>query len=54
VIGISLDDLQAIPWSVVVAGGTEKHAAIRAALEGNYFSVMVTDAETADYLLSML
>lgn len=51
VIGISLEDLKATPWSVVVAGGKEKHETIRAALLGEYFSVVITDADTAEYLL---
>jgi len=51
VIGLSLGDLQKIPWSVVVAGGTEKHRAVRAGLMGGYFNVLVTDTQTASYLL---
>lgn len=52
VIGISLADLQKVPWGVAVAGGEEKHAIIRAALQGRYFNVLITDTETAGYLLS--
>jgi DNA-binding transcriptional regulator LsrR (DeoR family) len=52
VIGISLADLRRTPWSVVVAGGEEKHHVIQAALEGGFFNVLVTDIETAKYLLA--
>lgn len=51
VIGIGLEDLKRVPWSVVVAGGEEKHPVIQAALKGGYFNVLVTDTETAAYLL---
>jgi DNA-binding transcriptional regulator LsrR (DeoR family) len=50
-IGIGLDDLKRIPWSVVVAGGEEKHAVIRAALLAGYFNVLITDTDTAAFLL---
>jgi DNA-binding transcriptional regulator LsrR (DeoR family) len=52
VIGLSLWDLKQVPWSVVVAGGEEKHTVIEAALKGGYFNVLVTDTDTAAYLLS--
>lgn len=51
VIGLNLEDLKKIPWSVVVAGGVEKHEVLRAGLKGGYFNVLVTDTVTAAYLL---
>jgi DNA-binding transcriptional regulator LsrR (DeoR family) len=52
VIGLDLVDLKKTPWSVVVAGGEEKHAVIRAALKGGYFNVLITDSRTAADLLN--
>jgi deoxyribonucleoside regulator len=52
VIGLGLDDLKRIPWSVVVAGGHEKQQVIQAALQGGYFNVLITDTDTAAYLLN--
>jgi deoxyribonucleoside regulator len=50
-VGIELDDLKKKPFSVAVAGGREKWEVIRAGLLGRYFSVLVTDEETAAHLL---
>lgn len=52
VIGIDLTDLRRIPWSVVIAGGEEKHAAIDAALKGELFNVVITDVDTAENLIN--
>lgn len=52
VIGLELDDLKRIPWSVVVAGGQEKQKVVQAALQGGYFTVLITDTGTAAYLLN--
>ena len=52
VIGVPLESLRAIPSVIAVAAGPEKLASIRAALAGNYFDVLVTDAETVDGLIS--
>lgn len=52
VIGVPLESLRAIPSVIAVAAGEEKLPSIRAAITGNYFDVLVTDAETADGLLS--
>jgi deoxyribonucleoside regulator len=51
VIGIDLEDLRRISWSVLIAGGEEKEAAIDAALKGELFNVLITDTDTADNLL---
>ena len=50
-IGITLEDFKAVPWSVVVAGGEIKHEAIRGSLLGGYFNCLITDIHTAQYLL---
>lgn len=47
VIGLSLDDLTAIPMTIGVAGGTRKSAAILGALRTGVLHVLVTDEETA-------
>ena len=51
-IGITLEELKAIPVRICVAGGAVKHDAICAALAGNYATHLVTDAGTARRLLS--
>lgn len=50
-IGLDLEDLTRIPWSVVIAGGTDKVQVLGAALRGEMFNVAVTDADTARRLL---
>ena len=52
VIGISIDELKAIPNVVGVAGGVEKREAILAVLKGGYIDVLVTDEKTAEFLLN--
>jgi deoxyribonucleoside regulator len=51
VMALQLNDLKSIPYSVLVSGGQEKEAAIRAALEGEYVNVLITDVKTANNLL---
>ncbi len=50
-IGIELDDLRHVPWSVLVAGGPAKVTPIIGGLRGGYFNTLVTDDETAQSLL---
>jgi DNA-binding transcriptional regulator LsrR (DeoR family) len=52
IIGIGLEDLKKVPWSVLVAGGEEKKKVIQAAMKGAYFNVLITNADTARFLLS--
>lgn len=52
VIGVSLADLHAIPNVVLAAGGMHKVPIIRAALLRGFVDTLVTDADTADALLS--
>lgn len=50
VIGVTLDQLRAIPRRIAVAGGSEKAAAIRAALRGGIVTTLVTDVGVARQL----
>ncbi|MFQ6609949.1 MAG: sugar-binding transcriptional regulator [Fidelibacterota bacterium] len=50
-IGISLKSLQGKSWSIAIAGGLDKHPAIKAALSGKYFNVLITDDLVAKELL---
>lgn len=51
IIGLTLDDVARIPWSVVVAGGAEKVPALRAALTKRLLNTLITDVNTAQLLL---
>jgi deoxyribonucleoside regulator len=51
-IGIELEDLQAIPVTIAVAGGRKKVPAIRAGLQGSWFNSLITDERTAKFLIS--
>jgi deoxyribonucleoside regulator len=51
VIGLDLEDLHNVPWSVLVAGGSEKIKPIDSALRGKLFNVLITDDQTAKTLL---
>jgi DNA-binding transcriptional regulator LsrR (DeoR family) len=52
VVGITLDQLRKVRRKIVVAGGAAKHKAIAAALAGKWIDVLVTDVNTANYLMS--
>jgi DNA-binding transcriptional regulator LsrR (DeoR family) len=52
VVGISVDELRAVPRKVGVAGGPRKHRAIRAAALGGWIDVLITDVTTAEHLIS--
>lgn len=47
VVGISADDYLAIPRRIGLAGGERKRAAIKAAMQGGWVNVIVTDVATA-------
>jgi deoxyribonucleoside regulator len=51
IIGPSLDELRRIPLIVGVAGGQEKHKAILGAIQGRYVDILITDYESATYIL---
>ncbi len=52
VVGLDAQALARIPRRIAVAGGPEKAAGIRAALQGGLVNVLVTDEETAESLLA--
>lgn len=52
VIGIPCDVLRSVPRRIGIAGGTRKHAAIRAAVRGKWIDTLITDADTAQVLAS--
>jgi DNA-binding transcriptional regulator LsrR (DeoR family) len=51
VIGISLEQLKKIPHVVGVAGGPQKHEVVWAALKGGFVDVLITDEQTARFVL---
>src|SRR5215216_1346774 len=51
VVGIDADTLRRIPRRIGIAGGDNKHAAIRAAVKGQWVNVLLTDTGTAAALL---
>jgi len=51
-VGLTLEDLRRIPSVIGVAGGPDKHAAILGALRARLMSVLITDAGSANYLIS--
>jgi len=51
VIGISLDQLREVPLKIGVSGGASKHKATLAVVRGQWIDVLITDHETAQYLL---
>jgi DNA-binding transcriptional regulator LsrR (DeoR family) len=51
IIGITIDELRAIPKRLCIAGGPAKLRAIRAALSGNFATDLITDLPTALKLL---
>jgi len=51
VIGVNIELLRKVPWSVGVAGGAGKAGAVRGALAGKYINVLITDFDCAKLLL---
>jgi DNA-binding transcriptional regulator LsrR (DeoR family) len=52
VIGITLEQLSKAERRVAVAGGVDKHEVTLAAIKGGWINVLITDEETAEYLLA--
>lgn len=52
ILGLTLEQIQAIPRVIGVAGGPEKFEVIRAALRGRLLNVLITDIDTARRLLA--
>jgi DNA-binding transcriptional regulator LsrR (DeoR family) len=53
VIGIGLEQLRNVGRRIAVAGGVKKHQALAAALRGQWIDVLVTDVNSANYLLAV-
>ncbi len=53
IVGVTLEEIRAMPRVVAVAGGPEKLEAICGALRGKFVNVLVTDHDTAEKLLSI-
>lgn len=51
-VGIKLKDLRSKEHSILLAGGEAKLRSIRAALQGHYANVFITDQFTAKALLA--
>jgi DNA-binding transcriptional regulator LsrR (DeoR family) len=51
VLGITPERLRQVPRRIGVAGGPEKTVAVRAALQGGWVNILITDLETAHRLL---
>ncbi len=52
VVGITLAQLRKVRRKIAVAGGLAKHEAVAAALNGKWIDVLVTDINTAHYLMA--
>lgn len=52
-VSISLDVLKELPNVIGIAGGVNKAAAIRAALQGGYLNRLIIDEETANLIMNM-
>jgi DNA-binding transcriptional regulator LsrR (DeoR family) len=52
VIGISLEQLSKVERRIAVSSGADKHEITLAAMRGGWINVLITDEETAEYLLS--
>ena len=50
-LGLTLEELKAIPQRICLAGGLYKAQAIIAALNGGYVTDLVIDLKTAEYLI---
>ena len=53
VVGITLSQLRKVQRKIAVAGGAAKHAALAAALTGKWIDVLVTDVNSANYLMNI-
>jgi DNA-binding transcriptional regulator LsrR (DeoR family) len=52
VVGIGSEALREVPRRISIAGGQRKHEAIRAAVLGRWVDVLITDVDTARFLLT--
>lgn len=51
-IGLTLDEIKALPMTVGITAGTSKYSALRAALTGKIFKVLITDYDMARRLVA--
>jgi DNA-binding transcriptional regulator LsrR (DeoR family) len=51
IVAATREQLLRVPRRLGISGGKERLAAIRAALEGNWVNVLITDQRTAAWLL---
>ncbi len=51
VIGLTMEEIKAIPRVIVIAGGESKRIPVKAALQSNIPDILITDHLTAEYLL---
>ncbi len=51
IIGVTLDQLKQADQRIAVSGGASKHAALLGAVRGGWINVLVTDEESAQYLI---
>jgi DNA-binding transcriptional regulator LsrR (DeoR family) len=51
IIGVTLEQLKRADQRIAVSGGKSKHRALLAAVRGGWINVLVTDEESAQYLL---
>ena len=51
IMGIDLDLLKKVPRRIAVAGGKQKHKAIYASLKGGFINTLITDSQTAQFLI---
>jgi DNA-binding transcriptional regulator LsrR (DeoR family) len=52
VVGLTIEELRAIPVRILVAGGPKKYEAILAAMAGKMTNILVTDIGTAKWLIT--
>jgi DNA-binding transcriptional regulator LsrR (DeoR family) len=51
IMGIDLELLKKVPRRIAVAGGKQKHKAIYASLKGGFINTLITDSQTAQFLI---
>lgn len=51
IVGLEIEQIQKIPRTIGIAGGSGKHASVLAALRGKFLNVLITDEKTAQFLL---
>jgi len=53
IVGLTLEQLRAIPKTIGIATGAEKAPGVAAVLRGSYVDVLITDQELAEGLLEL-